>query len=160
MRANRRMQSPNERFSDVVPLWEVALRDDGIMIPTSSDADTETLVFRLNRYRVLIRANSPYGLCEHDQFVVRRGNFCVTIARRPGQAWLARATKLDGSPISSPLDNVPVSPFTEMADRYSAVMAKQTAGEPLSEAEQRLARELDKAREADERRKTRGLGLD
>ena len=140
------------RFRDVIPVWEHALENDGCTMRTNSDNETTTYIFRLNQYRKMKRDDSPNGEIMEDHFVVRRGDLCIYIDKRPMLDLMTRLTKLDGSPI-----DLPPAPqeHPEMVRIAAEQEARRISNEQakMSDAELKVVREAEEQREASERRK-------
>lgn len=131
-------QDPSIRFADVIKIWEAAMKDGGTAFETFTDAETTTFIYRLNQYRKIIRDQSPAGWTDMDRFVVRRGEFTVTIEPRYVPDFSTRLRKLDGSP-STIYDQPKPNPLDQSAKR----LLDDPSEEPTYTAEQqKLLREV------------------
>lgn len=87
------------KFNDVTPVWDAALRDEGVTFDMPTEKDAIAVVFKLHRYRKLMHEFESNRNILMDRFIVRRKENNVTIAPKPSFDMSILRT-LDGKPVA------------------------------------------------------------
>lgn len=100
----RKPRDPNTAFGDVLPFWEDAIMNNGLIITVDTEREAWRILNRLNAYRRALRDRSNYSIPQ-DMFVVKvEGNRVLVRKNEPIRA---KITDMEGNPVASGRDPAP-----------------------------------------------------
>jgi hypothetical protein len=125
---------PEQRFTDIIPIWEAARLEGGAVYTASSYNDAVHKVHRLNQYRKELREVDD--ICPLDEFVVRAVGDEVHILPRP-TVDLTKLRSLTGKPYSEIFKEAPQTrvktPESELQRHMRFFREKYPDGAPWEE---------------------------
>lgn len=115
-------------YIDVVPIWEEALKRNGLQVTFDDENKAISKVFRLNAWRINRRKEGDFSL---DRFMVRRKAMTLRIEERPGLEGIIET--LDGEKIEILSDDEKMAPAGERKIRMDGVLANKDDYEVFQE---------------------------